>query len=327
MNSGKKLIVVLGMHRSGTSVLARSLEAFRINLGSSAPVKKGPDNPRGYWEDSDFVALNEEIFSYLKAEWFHLARLSAADLWKLESAGFFERASELLQKRVEKNPIYGLKDPRIPRLMPFWRRVFLQSGYDVRYLCAVRHPLSVAESLKKRQNIAPQHSYFMWLLHTIEGLVGSADFPRLVVHYDRMIQDPHRELGRIARALDLEVDPEAASEFVEEFLSEDLRHSSFGSADWPADGEYPELMRRVYTALAGAAADKLRIEDKKFLLGLKNWQSEFEALRPAMMLADHLCRVLRRTRENWVSDKLAWSNQKAAARAQANALAERLAKP
>lgn len=58
----RRLVIVLGMHRSGTSALSRSLMALGLSLGQSL-LDPQPDNPLGYWEDREIVAINEEVLA------------------------------------------------------------------------------------------------------------------------------------------------------------------------------------------------------------------------------------------------------------------------
>jgi hypothetical protein len=55
----KKIIVVLGMHRSGTSALTRGLSTLGVGLGDTLHPA-GSDNPTGFWEDRDIIAFNNK---------------------------------------------------------------------------------------------------------------------------------------------------------------------------------------------------------------------------------------------------------------------------
>src|SRR6266571_2294536 len=126
MNADKRLILVLGMHRSGTSTLTKSLQAFGVELGSNFNPAT-PDNPTGFWEDKDFHALNEEMLKHLHRSWDDLQLVeSGAVLSNLE--GFFPRALALLDDFLHEKSLAGLKDPRFSLLLPFWKKVFAEAG-------------------------------------------------------------------------------------------------------------------------------------------------------------------------------------------------------
>lgn len=89
----KKLIVVLGMHRSGTSLLTRSLKVMNVYLGDNLmPAVKGV-NDKGFWEDMDVFHLNEQILSILSNSWHYLLPISSDDVEKLNQH-FFNRRYE-----------------------------------------------------------------------------------------------------------------------------------------------------------------------------------------------------------------------------------------
>ena len=61
----QRLIVVLGMHRSGTSAITKSLELLGVGLGSELHPA-GFDNPKGFWEDRDCLEINERLLKHLE---------------------------------------------------------------------------------------------------------------------------------------------------------------------------------------------------------------------------------------------------------------------
>jgi hypothetical protein len=63
-----RAVLILGMHRSGTSAFARSMQALGVYLGTNFLDTK-PDNPTGYWEDRNICALNERLLGVFGLEW------------------------------------------------------------------------------------------------------------------------------------------------------------------------------------------------------------------------------------------------------------------
>lgn len=117
-------IVVAGMHRSGTSLLARALMALGIDLGGSFPAADG-DNPQGYQEDGGFLALHRS--------WFQQALDPAAGGWTdwgwtpkrsvscLGDATWRAAARAHIQR--QRKACWGWKDPRTTLVLPFWQRL------------------------------------------------------------------------------------------------------------------------------------------------------------------------------------------------------------
>jgi hypothetical protein len=102
----------------------------------------------------------------------------------LQQQGFFLRAVELLRSKVAQARIFGLKDPRIAKLLPFWDQVFVHCNYDVSYLLTIRHPLSVVKSLQKRDGFVAEKAYLLWFTHVITALTFSCKKNLSLVDYD-----------------------------------------------------------------------------------------------------------------------------------------------
>ena len=57
-------VCIAGMHRSGTSLVARLLNLTGVYLGpEERMIPPKPDNPTGFWENLDFVHLNDQILT------------------------------------------------------------------------------------------------------------------------------------------------------------------------------------------------------------------------------------------------------------------------
>ncbi len=72
----REAVLVLGMHRSGTSSVAGAL----VSLGGAAPLHLLPpqlDNEKGFWESSVLVALNDEILTAAGSHWWDLAPIQS----------------------------------------------------------------------------------------------------------------------------------------------------------------------------------------------------------------------------------------------------------
>lgn len=252
--SNKRIIAVLGMHRSGTSALTRALVAVGANAGDNL-LPAGLDNPKGFWEDKDFVLMNERILAKLDATY---------DSLKLLPIGFENapalnelllEATLLLRSKVEHCQLLALKDPRTCRLLPFWQRVFEHLQLRVDYLIAVRNPLSVAQSLHKRNALPDRKSHWLWLQHYATAVSATSDAKRLFVDYDALLANPHSQLQRLAQGFELTSDPAAIHEYIDTFLSHDLRHASFEAEDVEIAPRVPESVKQAYTLLRQCCND------------------------------------------------------------------------
>ena len=283
-----RLIVVLGMHRSGTSAITRGLQVMGVDLGERLMLASEEFNPTGFWEDIDINMLNIEILNALDRDWYHLSPISLSDLAFLYKEGYFLRAIELLRRKVGSTHVFGLKDPRISKLLPFWKEVFSHCEFTVSYIMAVRHPLSVARSLARRDGIEVLQSYFIWLGHVMANLTNMNGNKCVFIDYDRLMKSPEYELNRIAKNLDLVIDPIGLQDYKSNFLDETLRHTIFNLTDLSLANDCPPIVHKVYVALLNLASDNAKLNDlKKQVL---RWSVEFEAIRSYLLLADSLLR-------------------------------------
>jgi glycosyltransferase involved in cell wall biosynthesis len=284
----KKLIVVLGMHRSGTSVITRGLKVMGIELGDSLMPPVEGNNAKGFWEDIDLNALNIEMLGSIGSDWHHLAAIKQNEVEVLQKKGYFLRAIELLRQKVDGVPIFGFKDPRVAKLLPFWKEVFDHCQFDVGYVLAVRHPLSIVQSLAKRDGFDAEKNYLLWLGHVLESLADSVGNKRVLVDYDFLMRSPDHELNRIAKCFGLHIDSEELQIYKTEFLDKCLRHTVYELKDLSLDNACPPLVREVYAALLDVASDKVQIDDPELQKKIGHWITEFERSHSSLTLVDKL---------------------------------------
>jgi hypothetical protein len=286
-NHDKRLIVVLGMHRSGTSAVTRGLQALGVELGNNF-LPPQEDNIKGFWEDADLNALNIEMLNLLKRDWHYLSPILPADVSTLYKNGYFERATKILKDKTSEFDIFGFKDPRVAKLLPFWKEVFTRSQLNVSYVLVIRNPLSVCKSLEKRHNFGFEKSALLWLEHVLSSLTGTSGENRVLVDYDHLILSPEREMHRIARDLRLHIEPLKAEKFKTEFLDEGLRHTVYQLQDLILEDSILPLVQEMYSTLVDVAADKPQLEDEVIQHRITQWQTEFSRLRATLVFIDKL---------------------------------------
>ena len=257
--SWSRAIVVVGMHRSGTSAVARGLKALSVYLGRNF-LDAQPENPTGYWEDKGIVELNERVLKALRLTWDGVAPIARRSfggwrMWRLR-----REARRYLRRSFIEEPLWGFKDPRTLRLLPFWRRVLHESDVNDAYVLVIRNPSSVAASLFKRQGMQLETAQRLWLVYTLPYLEELASKPMVVVDYDLLMGDPRGQLERIARKLQLTATTGDVENFTCEFLDAKLRHTVFSPEEIDATTEVGRLTRDAYTLLYEVAADRRDVD-------------------------------------------------------------------
>jgi hypothetical protein len=292
---GTKVIVVLGMHRSGTSVITRGLQVLGVELGDNLMPPYEGNNASGFWEDVDINALNIEMLHSLNSDWHFLTPIQPADVDTLSRNGYLQRAVELLQKKTATAKVFGFKDPRIAKLLSFWKKVFTDGQMSVDYVVVIRHPLSVRDSLAKRDGFDAEKSHFLWLEHVIGSLVGSDGENRVLVDYDTFMRTPETELTRIAKELELSVNTAELQKFQSEFLDHQLQHTIYQLNELMLDRQSPPLMQEIYSSLLDPAIRKGDPKNSFLKDKIARWDHEFFRLRSALVLADSLSTKLAAT--------------------------------
>jgi glycosyltransferase involved in cell wall biosynthesis len=284
----KRLVVVLGMHRSGTSAIARGLQVMGVDLGNSlVPPIKGV-NDKGFWEDADINELDVEMLFFLKNDWHYLTPIQPSDIDTLERNGFLQRGVKMVQEKTAGIEIFGIKDPRIAKLLPFWKKVFEQSHLKASYALSLRHPLSVCQSLMKRDGFDFEKSYLLWMEHVISSLVHTEDEHCVVVDFDRLMQSPDEELLRVAEAFNLTLDSSELERFKTDFLDEGLRHTVYELHEPEFEKTVPPLVKEIYEELLKVAKDSIRLDDPTLRNKIIQWNTELSRIRAALVLADKL---------------------------------------
>ncbi len=257
MNAPGRLVLVLGMHRSGTSTLARGLRVLGVALGKNL-LPAHPCNPKGFFEDAGLYAFNKALLAQLGLTWRSPEAPDTAALRRLAAGPPGVTALSLLREKSAGQAIPGLKDPRMSRLLPFWRPVLAASGLRAHCCIALRHPESVAHSLWQRDRLDAEHSHALWLAYLLDALEGSTGLPRLLTDYGLLLHRPERQLQRLGHFLDLPLDPAELTLFADDFLDKTLCHHSPAPANDAVrespGGAWAALALRLYAALAPAAA-------------------------------------------------------------------------
>lgn len=251
-------VCIAGMHRAGTSMVARLLEGCGTDLGGPAHfAPPAPDNREGYWEDLRFLALNERILDRLGGAWDHPPDLAPG--W--ESSPILEperrEAHGLVSGRAEP---WGWKDPRNSLLLPFWRRIV--PGLKV--VVCLRNPLEVADSLRARGYTSERFGLELWEAYHRALEAATLDSPALVTHYESYFADPRAELDRLLEFLGLEASPGVRAAVVTA-ASAGFRHQRRMSAEVQSS-RLSEAAKQLYDALcrrSGPIYDEARRREEK----------------------------------------------------------------
>jgi hypothetical protein len=146
-------LIICGMHRSGTSLVASVLREAGLDIGQARDAGASPGQPRGHFEDRDFYDLHEAILAASGRSCFTADETSLGEV----VPAFENQARALIAARADR-PFWGWKDPRTCLFLDLWERTLPQA----RFLFLYRHPVDVALSLWRR-NTDPELCEDPWL--------------------------------------------------------------------------------------------------------------------------------------------------------------------
>ena len=239
----RKVILVLGMHRSGTSAVTRCLNLLGAEIGSKL-LPPAEDNRSGFWEHADVVSIHEELLSELGRVW-HDAR-ALPENWLLSAAARKARGklAELIANDFDGSTLWAVKDPRLCRFVPLWREVLLESGFEAAALLVVRHPAEVARSLHIREGLRSEAAYLNWLEHFAEAESATRGMPRALLSYNGLLSDWREAFARAGRAMGVKwpTPIEDAHPAIDAFLDRSKRHHVFSKGFCRP----PEILDRLY---------------------------------------------------------------------------------
>lgn len=218
-------VLILGMHRSGTSVLAGSLQAAGLALDGASTWDK--HNRKGNRERRDLMELHEAMLARRGHSW--TAPPSGPVAWMEEERG---AARALVAAAAASGRAWGFKDPRTLLLVEGWLDLFP----DARMVGIFRHPAPVAASLKARSRLPREEAYALWAAYNRRLLALHDRRPFPILSFDEPADALRRGLDALLPSLGLQPPPDP-------FFDPGLRHHE------AAAGEVHPSLRGIWAAL------------------------------------------------------------------------------
>ncbi len=210
--SSRKNLVVLGMHRSGTSMIAGLLARCGWYVGEDDELMEAAaDNPRGFYERQDVVAINQSLLQDQGRDWFNpvlCQPISRSD-----------DIADLMASLGEHSP-WLIKDPRLAITWTAWA----SDLENAQLVFVYRSPLAVASSLRSRHGFPLEQGLLLWEYYNRQ-IVSILDGKQVsCVSYDRFSEAPEQQWRKLRDAL---IQDSAALDgtAVSEWFESDLDHS------------------------------------------------------------------------------------------------------
>jgi glycosyltransferase involved in cell wall biosynthesis len=273
--SRRQAILVLGMHRSGTSALGGVLCA----LGAAAPKKtlmgSHPCNVKGLFEALAIAQSHDEFLAAAGSCWHDWQQFDLDWARSPAAAPHIARIKAVLLDEFGDEPLIMLKDPRICRFVPNTAALLTDLGINFVAILPVRNPLEVALSLQRRDNFSVSKSILLWLRHVLDAEYFSRGIPRCFLAYDGLLNDWRRQIELISQKTGMAWPNslERAGSAVDEFLTVELHHEHASSDEIQTNSEISQLARQTYQVFLEIIA---RGESKESLDRLDHLRADFD---------------------------------------------------
>ncbi|HEY0229807.1 MAG TPA: sulfotransferase, partial [Dokdonella sp.] len=252
-------ILVLGMHRGGTSAMAGLLHLLGFDSGPSLmPAVEGV-NRKGFWEHVDVYRIHERLFAAFGRSIFDPREMPAG--WR-EHPEFQSAVGEvraLIERDFAAAARWVVKDPRLCKFAPVWIEAFASLGIRTRVVMIARHPAEIARSTRAvGWSDSTARIHLCWLQYMFEAERTTRAALRSCVNYSDLLADWRTQIARIGQDLGIEwpaLEEERAGE-IDLFLDARERHH-VESAVLHADAEdtLPTLVADLHETFRDHAGD------------------------------------------------------------------------
>lgn len=272
-SSQRRAVLVLGMHRSGTSAVSGVISALGV-AGPKTLASPNQWNPRGYFESPRIFAAHDELLASIGSCWDDCRQI---DPQRLEAtvAPHRQAIKALLIDEFGGAPLIFLKDPRMCRFVPFVTSILAELDYSPVAVLAVRNPIEVAQSLYQRERFALSKSVLLWLRHVLDAEFHSRHMPRCFLSYEDLLTDWRHEMDRVVEktAIRWPNRSDWKGFEIDKFLTAELRHERSSSGEIDDHPDVVPVARDTYETLIAIVANG---ESRELLDQLDQLRTQFD---------------------------------------------------
>ncbi|PIE69923.1 MAG: hypothetical protein CSA22_10580 [Deltaproteobacteria bacterium] len=209
---GRRIVLVLGMHRSGTSAVSQLVSHLGISAGDRL-LDGHPDiNPDGYWENPDIGRLHESVLTAAGRSWYDPRPLDPSFFDTHHLAAPLAQLDTILKRDYPAAKDIVVKDPRLCRLYPLWGQYAEQTDAELRPVLVLRHPDETAKSLMRRDDVHPVSAYTLWCRYLMDADRYTKNARRYRMDYHQLLSDPENATTALFRYLHDGAAPESSGE-------------------------------------------------------------------------------------------------------------------
>ncbi|MCH2037576.1 MAG: hypothetical protein MK137_03170 [Rickettsiales bacterium] len=252
----KTLLLILGMHRSGTSVITRCCNLLGIYLGEEF-IETNQYNQKGFWEHSDVVSIQEAMLAQIGYGWDDIRAMPKEEALIDSLTDEINKLEILLLKELSHYNLWGVKDPRICRLLPVWNHLVQKHNIHSKALITFRNPLESALSLEKRDYIDRNRALLLWLRYNLDLEEHSRNMPRAFTSYTSVLSDVKQTIEHLAHHANISWPNsiKASESKLHEFVDPRLKNNVMSDDALYSDDTILPLVKECYKLLTLSVED------------------------------------------------------------------------
>ncbi|MEA2029408.1 MAG: hypothetical protein U9N49_10590, partial [Campylobacterota bacterium] len=235
-------ILVLGMHRSGTSALAGVLSLLDVYLGSSL-MEANEGNKKGYFENTILYKINEKLLASIGSSWRDIFYCT----YKLKTIDkrLLDELQQFLENEFEHSNTFLIKDPRLAYLFPIYEQVLKRLKIDIKIIIPYRNPIEVANSLQKRDKMSIEQGMLLWCYSFLLSEKFSRSYDRIFVDFDDLISNSIEIIEQISTKLSIDFMTKYYKqvEIIQAFLEPTLKHHNISLDN--STGNLPLIVEKI----------------------------------------------------------------------------------
>lgn len=268
-------IVILGMHRSGTSALARVMSLLGADLPKHV-LGAAPGNPSGHWEPTELVELDNRMLREAGSNWDDWRAFDEAWIQPDRMQSYRDQVKATVDREYAGSSLFVMKLVRVARYLPVYREIIASLAIDARYTIALRNPLAVMASLADRDSMASGWAGLLWLRHVLDAELWTRGTKRAFLNYEDLMADWKRPVQHVADVLEIRwpIPIASASGAVDTFLEPDLEHHRLSFSSNANDAFPLPWVKRAYEALRVLTVEA---SDRAAMLSLDETRAEFDS--------------------------------------------------
>jgi len=305
-------VLILGMHRSGTSALTRALNLLGVELGHDLMAAAADNNETGFWEHQGVVDAHEALMAELGMRWDDPRAMPENWLTSEAARTARETITEILDREFSDTPLWGVKDPRLCRLLPLWLPILEARGDRVSIVHMVRNPLEIARSLERRDGTPRGRGLLLWLRHQIEAIRASTDLPGSWARYNGLMTDWRGCFQGIEDdlGLGLRLDDATASDAIEGFIRPGLRHHVLDGEVLTSEPHLSNWVGALYRATEGQDPERRLAEAKRIEVELDRMSFYFDDTFAGWAARELVLLEQVRERDGSIRERDAWIQER-----------------